>query len=173
MEEKNIKEQKIIFFLKIFGMVSLFLAFTFFVFFLGFFVGQKKAFFSYRWAENYHRVFEGPRKKTFFKNFFGNVFLPSHGAIGEIIQINDNTLVLKERNGFEKIILLNEKTKIQLERKEIKKEDLKEGEIIGVIGSPTEKGEIQAKFIRVFPKEKKGFLIPFGFLKDDKKNLGK
>jgi len=166
MEEvKNKKEQKTIFFLKILGMVSLFLAFTFFVFFLGFFVGQKKAFFSYRWAENYHRVFGGPKEKPFFKDFFGDVFLPSHGAIGEIIQIKENNLVLKEKNGFEKIILLDEKTRIQSGREEIKKEILKEGDIVGVIGSPTEKGEIQAKFIRVFPKKEKGFLIPFGFFK--------
>src|SRR3989344_8220363 len=35
-------------------------AFTIFIFGLGIFVGEKRADFSYKWAENYHQNFGGP-----------------------------------------------------------------------------------------------------------------
>jgi len=125
------------------------------VFGAGVFVGGMKARFSYRWAESYHKNFAGPRA-----GFFGNLrapfpfpgdFIESHGTFGEIIKINGNTLVVKGRENIEKIVLVQENTSIKSGFKDIKISDLKVGDMIVIIGSPNEQGQIEAKLIRVFP----------------------
>jgi hypothetical protein len=126
------------------------------VFGLGVFVGEKKAKFSYLWAENYHRMFAGPKA-----GFLGNLrmppfppfdeFIEGHGTFGEIIKIEGNNLVVKGRGNVEKVIIVTEKTVIKSGRKDIKFSDLKIGDMIVIIGSPNDKGQIEAKLIRVFP----------------------
>jgi hypothetical protein len=128
------------------------------IFGLGVFVGEKKAKFSYLWAENYHRMFAGPKA-----GFLGNLkmppfdeFIEGHGTFGEIIKIEGNNLVVKGRGNVEKVIVLTEKTVIKSGREDIKFSDLKIGDMIVIIGSPNDKGQIEAKLIRVFPP-KTGF----------------
>jgi hypothetical protein len=126
------------------------------VFGLGVFVGEKKAKFSYHWAENYHKMFAGPKT-----GFLGNLrmppfppfdeFIEGHGTFGEIIKIEGNNLIVKGRGNVEKVIIVTEKTVIKSGREDIKVSDLKIGDIIVIIGSPNEKGQIEAKLIRVFP----------------------
>jgi hypothetical protein len=126
------------------------------VFGLGVFVGEKKAKFSYHWAENYHRMFAGPKA-----GFLGSLrmppfppfdeFIEGHGTFGEIIKIEGNNLVVKGRGSVEKVIVVTEKTVIKSGREDIKFSDLKIGDMIVIIGSPNDKGQIEAKLIRVFP----------------------
>jgi hypothetical protein len=126
------------------------------VFGLGVFVGEKKAKFSYHWAENYHRMFAGPKA-----GFLGNLrmppfppfdeFIEGHGTFGEIIKIEGNNLVVKGRGNVEKAIVITEKTVIKSGREDIKFSDLKIGDMIVIIGSPNDKGQIEARLIRVFP----------------------
>ena len=127
------------------------------IFSAGMFVGGMKAKFSYRWAESYHKNFAGPRA-----GFFGDWrrlplapgdFIESHGTFGEIIKINDADFVIKGQGDMEKIILISEKTTIEKGRDTIKKEELKVGECVVVIGSPNQEGQIEAKLIRVFNGE--------------------
>jgi len=119
---------------------------------LGIFIGSSKARFSYRWAENYHKNFGGPRGGFMgdWRGFPGGDFIEGHGAFGEIIKINDSDLVIKGRNDIEKVILITKDTVIKKGRKTIKKEDLKVGNAITVIGSPDNEGRIEAELIRVF-----------------------
>ena len=123
------------------------------IFKAGMFVGAMKANFSFRWAEQYHKNFAGPRA-GFFGDWrmppFGD-FIEGHGTFGEIIKIEGNNLVVKGRENIEKIVLVNEKTVIKSGFKDIKISDLKVGDIIVIIGSPNEQGQIEAKLIRVFP----------------------
>jgi len=142
------------------GFLALLLAFG-----IGMKIGTLKARYSYRWAENYHRNFAGP-KGGFFgdwqkPSFPAGDFIESHGTFGEIIQINDNNLIVKGRNDVEKVIILTDKTIIQKGRKTAEKESLKVGDQIVVIGSPNEEGQIEAKLIRVFARELKNMPLPF------------
>jgi len=126
------------------------------VFGLGVLVGEKKAKFSYHWAEHYHRMFAGPKA-----GFLGSLrtspfppfdeFIEGHGTFGEIIKIEGNNLVVKGRGNVEKVIIVTEKTVIKSGREDIKFSDLKIGDMIVIIGSPNDKGQIEAKLIRVFP----------------------
>ncbi len=124
------------------------------IFGVGMFVGGIKAKFSYRWAESYHKNFAGPAGGFFGDwrrpSFPAGDFLESHGAFGEIIQIGDTDLVVKGRGDVEKVIITTKDTAIQKGRETIKKEELKVGDQIVIIGSPNEEGQIEAKLIRVF-----------------------
>ena len=125
------------------------------------FVGEKKARFSYRWAESYHKNFGGPRG-----GFFGNWqrlplapgdFTAVHGIFGQIIQVpvadqNGQTiLVIKGGDGVEKVVLVNDNTLIKRIRDTVKPADLKVDDYIVVIGEPNDSGQIEAKFIRLMP----------------------
>jgi hypothetical protein len=124
------------------------------IFGIGVFVGEMKAKFSYRWAEEYHRNFAGPRFGFLAKGKMPPLsdFIEPHGTVGEIIKIDGNNIIVKGRDNVEKTILVDEKTVIKAGFKNIKLSDLKINDIIVVIGSPNDKGQIEGKLIRVFPK---------------------
>jgi len=127
----------------------LFLTFT-----AGMRVGFRKAMFSYQWGENYHKNFASPRGGMLhgaFRNFEGKDFINSHGAAGQILKINGSEIVIKGQDGVEKIIIIKEDMSIVRFREAIKVSDLKVDEFITIIGSPTDDGKIEAKFIRVLP----------------------
>ncbi len=143
------------------GLIVLFFAFR-----LGMVVGYRQAYFSYRWGENYHRNFGGPRG-GFFEGFFSDRkdFIESHGTFGQIVKIDFTvstssaqtsstpaaTLVVKGGNDVEKIILVKDDAVITRFRQEAKLADLKVGDYIVVIGRPNDSGQIEAKLIRIMP----------------------
>lgn len=122
-----------------------------FVFSLGMFVGHKKAYFSYRWGENYHQDFWGPPKFFHTKPFFGG-----HGVSGKVISADSKQLIVQDRDNIEKIVLIMDETEIVKDFQKIKISEIKTGDYVAVIGSPKEKdnGRIEARLIRLFPKEK-------------------
>lgn len=123
------------------------------VFGLGMFVGANRARFSYRWAENYHRNFGGP-KEGFMNDLRMSPpkgeFIQGHGIFGEIIQIGNSDIVIKGQDNAEKIIVISKDTVITIGRRAITKTDLKVGEQVVIIGSPNDEGQIEARLIRVF-----------------------
>ncbi len=121
-------------------------------------VGTIKAKHSYRWAENYHRNFGGPRGGFFgdLKNFPQDEFTNAHGVFGSIIKIEGNTIIAKAKDDVEKTVLVSDDTIIQKGRERVKLADLKADEEIVIIGSPNDQGQIEARIIRVFEGETKG-----------------
>lgn len=116
-------------------------------------VGTLKARYSYRWAENYHRNFAGPRGGFFgdFRGDFGdNEYINAHGTFGSIITIDSNRLIIKGDNDVEKTVTVASTTKISSGHETIKIGDLKVGDKVTIIGSPNEQGQIDAKLIRIF-----------------------
>jgi len=114
-------------------------------------IGASKAKFSYRWAESYHKNFGGPRGGFLgdWQRFPAGDFISGHGAFGEIIEIKDNSFVIKGRENVEKVIITNEDTAITRGRETIK-DGLNVGDRVVIIGSPNEEGQIEAKLIRIF-----------------------
>ncbi|MCX6731373.1 MAG: hypothetical protein NTX55_00020 [Candidatus Parcubacteria bacterium] len=113
------------------------------VFAAGTIVGFKKANFSFRWAENYHQNFGGPRG-GFFGQINGRDFIDAHGVFGQIIKIDGSTIVINGRDNMEKIILTTDKTVINGPQ-------MKVNDYIVVIGDPNNAGQIEAKLIRLMP----------------------
>lgn len=156
------KKIKIIFF-AIGALIILLLVFA-----AGEFIGYRKARFSYKWADNYHQNFAGP-KVGFFGNFkrgFGDRdYTNSHGTFGSIIKIDYSTstnqalLIVIGEDNVEKTIFISDKATITSRRETIKASDFKVGDRVTIIGSPNEQGQIEAKLIRIFDQEFNG--LPF------------
>jgi|SRR3989338_5021386 len=127
------------------GFILLLLAFK-----AGMAVGFKKASFSYRWGENYHRNFGGP-KGGFFREFSDNDLTNAHGVFGEIIKIDGTTLIIKGADGVEKAVLAGADASIRRFSEAVKAEELKVGDRVVVIGEPNDSGQIEAKLIRIMP----------------------
>jgi len=125
------------------------------IFSLGMFIGFKKANFSFRWGENYHQNFAGPRG-GFFGDFEGRDFIGPHGTFAQIIKIDGSTLVVEGSDNVERIVLVEEDTIIRRGDATIKSTELKVNDYIVVIGQPNDTGQIEAKFIRLMPAPPKG-----------------
>ncbi len=119
------------------------------VFQLGMFVGFRKAGFSYRWGDNYHRAFGGP-KGGFLDDFQGRDFINGHGTAGTIAKIESSSLIIKDQGSVEKIINIANDTSIKQGMADKKLSDLKVDDRVVVIGSPKNDGSIDAKIVRVF-----------------------
>jgi len=116
-------------------------------------VGFHKAKFSYKWGENYERNFAGPRgggPMGFMRDFQGRDFRNGHGTAGTIVSINNNNIVIKDRDGKENTIAVTDKTIIKKNREDIKISDLKQNDQLVVVGNPGDNGVINADIIRVF-----------------------
>jgi len=148
---------------KIFGIVILSivgLIVLCFVFGLGVSVGSRKADFSFRWAEQYHKNFAGPSQGFLG---MGNImmqdnFIDANGVIGEVISVNDNKITIKGRENVEKIVVADEKTIIMCQRQNFKLTELKSGDSVVIMGEPNNNGQIEADFIRIMPNPTRGCL---------------
>ncbi len=126
------------------------------IFGVGLMAGYRKANFSFRWGENYHRMFGGPRGGFMQPGpmlpmmDFGDDYISGHGTVGTIIKIDSNNIIIKGNDNVEKTILVNDKTAIRQGRQDIKVGDLKTGSLIVAIGDPNNSGQIEAKLIRIF-----------------------
>lgn len=122
------------------------------IFQLGVFVGYRKATFSYNWGDNYHRMFAGPRR-GFFEDFQGRGFMDAHGLMGDILKIDGNTIILRDKDATEKVVIVGSGTTIRRGPEMLQISDLRDGEEIVVIGGPNPRGQIDAKLIRIFPRQ--------------------
>ncbi len=122
--------------------VGLGLAFLFLlVFLLGFLIGCRKPRFLPFWEKR----MVAPR--DFVPARFG------HGVVGVIDSLGEKSLVVKERNGGLKTVLIEEGTIFRRDGAEIKFSDLQKGDQVIVLGEPEEKeGAIKAKVIRIITK---------------------
>ncbi|MDD4290436.1 MAG: hypothetical protein PHH83_04200 [Patescibacteria group bacterium] len=135
---------------------------------LGTMIGFRKANFSYKWGENYHRNFAGPRD-GFMRDMGmmgpGNKeFIEPHGTIGEIIKIDNQNIIIKGRDNVEKIIKVKDETVIKKLNTDVKIGDLKINDLIVILGSPNDLGQIDAKLIRIMPKPEN---IPIDSMKNN------
>lgn len=123
-------------------------------------VGFKKARFSYKFGENYERNFIGPhmrgpmgmmgRPGEFDPDFMSRGFRNAHGIAGTIISVADNKIIIKDRDGQENTISVDDKTLIKRGRDTISVNDLKNDDQIVVMGRPGDNGTISADLVRVF-----------------------
>lgn len=116
---------------------------------LGFAIGSRKALFSCRWAQNYHRMFGGP-KAGFLQEFSGKDFISGHGTAGNIVAIDGNNIIIQGQDNIEKLVTIASSTIIKSGETDIPSSELKINEPLVIIGSPQEDGSILAKIIRIF-----------------------
>ncbi len=120
-------------------------------------VGAHKAFFSARFGENYERNFLGgdERRDQSMKKMANKMMdkgmRSGHGVAGEILSVNDQTLIIKDRDNQEVTVRLNEMTTINRGKESVTQGTLLVGDRIVVVGKPGEDGVIAAALIRIFP----------------------
>ncbi len=115
----------------------------------GMMVGFHKAASSYRFGDNYYHEFEGRNHE---RGFMDNLRFPdSHGAMGRIVSVHLPSLVIADPYNAEKVVILTSDTVIRRFRDTLEQGALKVNDFIVAIGSPNEKGEIEAKLIRLLP----------------------
>ena len=126
-----------------------------FIFQAGVFVGFKKAEFSYRMGDNYYKTFGERNAPGGMMPNFGMMknIDPSnaHGTIGKIANISLPQIIIADRDGVEKTIIVSNKTDIRRFRDSIKPQDLKIGDFVTIIGDPTTDGKIDAQLLRIMP----------------------
>ena len=127
------------------------------VFQLGVFVGWQKAGFAGHWERNYSRNFIGegrPGMGGMMPDFLREPpMMNAHGLFGSILKLDESSFSLKGQDGAEKVVLIGKDTTFNRFGENLTLKDLKVGDKIVVIGSPNQSGQIEAKFIRVFPAD--------------------
>lgn len=126
-----------------------------FIFQAGVLVGFKKAEFSGRMGDNYYKTFGERGNPRGMPPTFGIMrgIDPSnpHGTVGKIAGIALPQIIVADRDGTEKTIIIDTKTDIRSLRDSIKSEMLKVGDFVTIIGEPNNQGQIEARLIRIMP----------------------
>jgi len=118
---------------------------------MGVLVGQERAQFSFRWAENYHRVFGGP-PRGLLGNLPARSFINGHGLFGSVVSIDKSDIIVKDHDDeAEKDVVYSSQTSVVSPHGTVQVSDIKIGDIVVVIGSPDDQGRINATFIRILP----------------------
>jgi len=125
------------------------------VFGAGMSAGYHRALFASDWGRNYYNNFYGggPRSMPMM-GFSDRGFMGMHGTVGTIIDISSSTISIKGQDNVEKSVVIDGDEVIKSGGGAIPVSDLKVGDSIAVIGGPNANGQIEAKFIRIFPAQK-------------------
>jgi len=127
------------------------------VFNAGMIVGFRKASFSYNFGENYYRAFghrgmmDEPDGIPGIPGFPFDDLSGAHGAAGKIIKVSLPTFIIEDQNNVEKVIRLSDDSTIKLFRNNVGSTSISVGNFAVVIGSPNDKSEIDASFVRILP----------------------
>lgn len=136
------------------------LALVLIVFRAGMAVGFGKANFSYRWGEQYHQLFGGPRGGWMMGGpgmmggrgpFGGDNFIAPHGLVGTVLRVDTSTVMIKDlRTNNEQSLLVTPNTTIRRGNENIKISDIKINDKVVVIGAPSSTGQTEVQLMRVF-----------------------
>jgi hypothetical protein len=123
--------------------------FTFIVFRIGIELGYREAYFSSRLGDNYSRNFLG--ESGGMMGFMQDNLPGEHGAVGKVVKIDTQTMLVATGNNLEKVIRFTDDTLFRKFRTTIKQGDINVDDSVVVIGFPNDAGEIVAGLIRVVP----------------------
>ena len=128
------------------------------IFFAGILVGFHKASFGRAWGEHYNENFGVGHRSGYINNMMNgggmiDNFPNAHGAIGKIIKTELPNIIVEDKDNIEKVILVSNDTKIKKGVADITTSNLQINDFVVIIGTPNEKGVIEAKLIRVIPNQ--------------------
>lgn len=122
------------------------------VFWIGTAVGYRKAEFSYRFSDNYFQAFGGNRANlTMMGLNRQDALVSGRGTVGKVLNASLPTILVSDRDGTEKSVLITNETVVRSARMDIASSSIKADDFVVVIGSPDATGRIIATFVRVMP----------------------
>jgi hypothetical protein len=137
--KKMFESKKVLVIMCIIGVLIIFAG----IFKAGETIGFHRASFRCNWGSNYEKNFGMMRGFDDLPN--------ANGSIGKIIKVELSTIVVQDRDGLEKVILIGDDTVIRLMMQNVASFYLKVNDSVVVIGSPNAQGQIEAKLIRIMP----------------------
>lgn len=120
------------------------------VFQVGVFVGYHKASFARTWGDHYGKNF-GMEKPESWGGMMHGKFPNAHGAIGKVLTVTNSTIIVEDKDGAEKTILLTEKTIIKSGMQTTSATAITPDSFIVALGDPNKEGQIEAKLVRLMP----------------------
>ncbi len=95
-------------------------------------------------------VFVGYKKAGFMGGQFMHDDMPGgHGVAGKVVKIDIPTFIIEGPDNVEKIILTEPGTIVRKMRESLTPQDIRLDDEVIVLGSPDQKGTIEAKLIRI------------------------
>ena len=129
------------------------LALLLLVFGFGTIVGYRAAAFRMNSGEHYFADFGFGA--PFTAKPFGPLFVfrgPNpHGAVGKVVDVGTSTLAIVDPDNDESSIVIGPATAIEENGSAISISGIHPGDVIAVIGAPNGSGQVEARFVRVFP----------------------
>src|SRR5579871_2853933 len=123
---------------------------VFVVFSLGIYVGYEKALFAEGHSQSYYQAFYGDHPGFGpgpMEGFPGN----AHGIVGTVIDITSSSIAVRDGDNDEASVEILPDTIIRRMADTIDETGIQTGDGIAVIGEPNISGQIEARFIRIFP----------------------
>lgn len=120
-------------------------------FLLGLNVGYHKASFAHGWSEHYEKNLGLERPDSFGGMMRGRLPAP-HGSLGTVLSINLPNIVIEDRDGTEKNILIASTTLIKRGMENASSSSIAINNTIIVLGNPNQEGQIEARLIRILPE---------------------
>jgi len=120
------------------------------VFSLGAAVGYRRALFASRFGEEYSRNFGVPGPMGMGVPT-GPMSFSMHGVAGRVIDVASASLAVDDPQGNEQSVAVVPATVIREDDDTILIDAIEVGDMITAIGGPNQDGQIEARFIRVFP----------------------
>ncbi len=116
-------------------------------------VGYRRALFASRFGQNYYRNFYGgsPGGMMGLMGPIGKMSFSMHGVAGEVINVSSSSISVMDPSGNEQSVAIIPETLIREDDGTITVGELQAGDMVTVIGGPNGEGQIEARFIRVFP----------------------
>lgn len=113
-------------------------------------VGYRRAIFSSDWGRNYERNFFGgpPGPMGFMLTRGPN----THGVAGEVIDVASSSFSVKDPDNDERSIAITSDTVIREMNETVSVGQLQPGSQVIVIGAPNADGQVEARFVRIFPQ---------------------
>ena len=110
-------------------------------------VGERKARHCSKWSDNYSQMF-GPRRGGRGSPPFG-LMPDTHGAFGKVLSLSGSEVVVQGKDGVERNVLVTSSTEIRVGRERGGIDDVRPDDQAAVFGAPNDKGQIEARLIRL------------------------
>jgi RNase P/RNase MRP subunit p29 len=118
-------------------------------------IGYRKAIFSSDWGRNYERNFYGVPPPGMMGMPIG-IIAPrgpnAHGVTGEVIDVASSSFSVKDPDNDERSIAITSATVIRDMDQTVSVGQIAPGSRVVVIGAPNSNGQVEARFVRVFPQ---------------------
>lgn len=120
---------------------------------VGIAIGERRARFANHFGESFERNFRSPQDGGFMhRKLPGGSDMPGgHGAVGKIVSVALPQIIVAGPDNLEKTVIVSSSTEIREFRNTVQSNELKVGDFIVALGVPNDKGEVEAKLIRLLP----------------------